>query len=335
MSKYIQAGGAAPGGLQAIAAGRSSEPVGYAAGGARAVATLTLGTNFDVATAAIATLTPATNFDADDTITVNGTVFTAVASGAAGPEFNIGGTLALSLAAFVIVLNASVVAGVALATYSENDVSLVATLDAAGTSGNAFTLATSKVDVTVTPTAVGGLNADTVTVNGTAFTAKVSGATGNQFDVGVSIAASLTALAVVLNASVVAGVAKATYGAAAAVLTATFDEGGAVGNDYTLASTADVTIVDAAGGADLVLGDSVYHYFDSSQAVDQYYDLAEGDEGTRRVVALRTKSGAGGAIVRADFDGGTTINLGTVGEYAVLEYVIGQWVVVKNTGDLA
>jgi len=335
MSKYIQAGGAAPGFVQAVAAGRSSEPVGYAAGANRAVASLTLTSNYAVATAAVATLTPESNFDADDTITINGEVFTCVASGASGAEFNVGGTLALSLAALVIAANASVVAGTALATYSENDVSFVATLDAAGTTGNAFTLETDKVDVEVTPTAVGGLNASTVTVNGTAFTAKASGAAGNQFNVGVSIAASQTALATVLNASVVSGVAEATYLAAGAVLTATVDIGGVDGNDFTLATTATGTVVAAAGGADLALPDTIYHYFDSSQAVDQYYDLAEGDEGTRRVVALRSKSGAGGAVVRADFDGGTTITFNTAGEYAILEYVIGQWVVVKNTGDLA
>jgi hypothetical protein len=79
----------------------------------------------------------------------------------------------------------------------------------------------------------------TVTINGTAFTFKASGATGNQVDIGVSLAATLTALATKLNASAVAGVAEATYGSANGALTILHDTVGTGGNAFTLAVSAD------------------------------------------------------------------------------------------------
>lgn len=83
---------------------------------------------------------PATNA----TITINGTVFTFVASGATGNQINKGATLSDTLDNAVTVLNGSVVAGVALATYSKTGTDTLSILhDAAGTGGNTFTLAAS------------------------------------------------------------------------------------------------------------------------------------------------------------------------------------------------
>jgi Phage tail tube protein len=78
----------------------------------------------------------------------------------------------------------------------------------------------------------------TVTINGTVFTFKSSGAVGNQVDIGLTRTATLTALAVVLNASVVAGVALATYTSTATRLNIAFDAAGLAGNDFTLAASA-------------------------------------------------------------------------------------------------
>jgi hypothetical protein len=107
------------------------------------------------------------------TITVNGTVFTFVASGATGPQINIGANLAATLTAAAVVLNASVVAGVALATYSASATVLTATLDAAGPTGNAYTLAASTSPVSSATvsgaTAVGGTNKHTFSSGGLAL----------------------------------------------------------------------------------------------------------------------------------------------------------------------
>lgn len=78
---------------------------------------------------------------ANSTITINGTVFTFKAAGAAGNEINKGADLEATLAAAVVVLNASGVAEVAAATYSSNATTLSILHDAAGVGGNAFSLA--------------------------------------------------------------------------------------------------------------------------------------------------------------------------------------------------
>lgn len=60
----------------------------------------------------------------------------------------------------------------------------------------------------------------TITVNGTVFTFKASGAAGNQINIGVNLAATLANIVSVLTASVIPAVAEATYSADATKLTA-------------------------------------------------------------------------------------------------------------------
>jgi hypothetical protein len=100
------------------------------------------------------------------TITINGTAFTFVASGATGNQINIGANLAATLTNIVTVLNASVVPGVALATYAQTGgTTLTVTFDLAGPAGNAFTLAASSAPAsngTVSGAALtGGANSHT------------------------------------------------------------------------------------------------------------------------------------------------------------------------------
>ena len=79
----------------------------------------------------------------------------------------------------------------------------------------------------------------TITLNGTAFSFVASGATGNQINIGANLAATLTNIVTALNASVVAGVAQATYGqTGGTTLTVLFDVLGPTGNAFTLAASA-------------------------------------------------------------------------------------------------
>lgn len=111
-----------------IRAGKSGEPIVETKGG----------------TVATGTIVFADNPTADDTITINGVVFTFVASGATGNEINIDISLALTLDNVVTVLEGSVDPAVALATYTENGVdTLTITYDSYGVVGNSFTLAAS------------------------------------------------------------------------------------------------------------------------------------------------------------------------------------------------
>ena len=77
----------------------------------------------------------------------------------------------------------------------------------------------------------------TLTINGTVFTFVASGAVGNQVNIGANLAATMTALAVVLNASVVTGVALTTYTGMATALTMVYDLLGSAGNTFTLAAS--------------------------------------------------------------------------------------------------
>jgi len=94
---------------------------------------------------AAGTITFANNPTADDTITIDGVVFTFVAAGATGNEINISGVdLPGTLDNMLTILNGSAVAAVAAATYTEDGVDeLTITHDSYDVSGNLFALASS------------------------------------------------------------------------------------------------------------------------------------------------------------------------------------------------
>lgn len=77
----------------------------------------------------------------------------------------------------------------------------------------------------------------TVTINGTVFTFVASGAVGNQSNIGANLAATLTALAGVLNAHGTVGGAFATYAATATAINITRGVLGPAGNTFTLAAS--------------------------------------------------------------------------------------------------
>lgn len=78
-----------------------------------------------------------------DALDFNGTAFTFVTGASTSTNIHIEATLAETLAAAVVILNASVTAGVALATYTTDGAhTLVPTYDAGGTDGNSYALGT-------------------------------------------------------------------------------------------------------------------------------------------------------------------------------------------------
>lgn len=107
---------------------------------------------------------------ANSTITVAGTVFTFVATGAVGNQCNIGANLAATMTALAVVLNASVVPAVAAATYTATATAINIAFDTLGHLGNAFTLAASTAPASnATPSAAtltGGANDHTFTTGG-------------------------------------------------------------------------------------------------------------------------------------------------------------------------
>lgn len=100
----------------------------------------------------------------------------------------------------------------------------------------------------------------TITIAGTAFTFVASGAAGNQSNIGANLAATLTALAVVLNASVVPGVAAVTYVATATQITMTNDLLGHIGNAVTLAASTSPASNATASAATLTGGTNTHTF---------------------------------------------------------------------------
>ncbi|MGV8988168.1 MAG: phage tail tube protein [Cypionkella sp.] len=104
----------------------------------------------------------------------------------------------------------------------------------------------------------------TITVAGTVFTFVASGATGNQCNIGASLAATMTALAIVLNASVITAVAAATYTATAVAITVAFDVLGLTGNAFTLAASISPASNASASGSTMSGGANTHTFVSGS-----------------------------------------------------------------------
>ena len=101
---------------------------------------------------------------ATDTVTVNGVVFTCVASGATGNQFNVGGTDTITATNLAAAINASVTALVAgYVTASASGPVVTVTAIQPGLTGNLGTLAASAHATVVAP--AGGSNGTQVAVN--------------------------------------------------------------------------------------------------------------------------------------------------------------------------
>lgn len=113
-------------------------------------------------------------------------------------------------------------------------------------------LRTSAVKSTATITFTGAPTAnDTFVLCGTTFTAKASGATTNEFNIGGTVTETATNVAAAINASNAATVtASVVATSSAGVVTITALDPGAMGNGLRLTESLDnATRVDFAGGS--------------------------------------------------------------------------------------
>jgi hypothetical protein len=109
--------------------------------------------------------------------------------------------------------------------------------------------ATGKITFSAQPAAN-----STITLGGVAWTFVASGATGNQTNIGVNLAATLTSLASNLNASANTTIDDVTYAATATELTMTHDTLGHAGNAFTLAASTSPASNGTVSGATLTGG---------------------------------------------------------------------------------
>lgn len=97
-------------------------------------------------------------------------------------------------------------------------------------------------------------DAETLTINGVTFTARTSGATGDEFNIGADATATATNMAAAVNASVTAGIVGVVSATSAAgVVTITSVVGGFVGNSIPITESMTNLAVSGAlltGGAE-------------------------------------------------------------------------------------
>jgi hypothetical protein len=161
-------------------------------------------------------------------LTLGGQAITARASGAVVNEFNIGASTQATAQNLVAAINASTTEAVSdtvYATYA--DLSTVK--------------ATGSVIFADLPSAD-----DTITLNGIVFTAKASGATGNEYNIGATVAATVENLYNSVIAATNTALKGAIYAYDADSLNITFATAGTIGNAYTLAESGSNTSVSAS-----------------------------------------------------------------------------------------
>lgn len=106
--------------------------------------------------AATGNITFTANPSAGHTITINGVLWTFVASGATTAQTNIGGSLSATLTQLATDLNASVNALITPVTYSSTGTALNCVYDTVGAAGNAFTLASGNANGVVSGATLSG-----------------------------------------------------------------------------------------------------------------------------------------------------------------------------------
>lgn len=103
------------------------------------------------------------------------------------------------------------------------------------------------------------VNTETIAVNGVTFTFVTGASTSTNVHIGATKEDTMTNFAAVLNASANASISVATYTVSGAIITITYDAGGADGNAYTLADSSGTAAVTRgaatlAGGSNTVGG---------------------------------------------------------------------------------
>lgn len=226
--------------------------------GVKATGTITLDTNPAYGVQASGTITLSGQPSNGDTVTIKGTVVTFVSGTPSGNQVQIAGSALLTAAALQTFLQASADSNLAANTY--NTIALITTITARlyGTAGNSYGLLKSGSNIAVSgATLSGGVAADTLTVNGTAFTFVPSSPTGNQILVGPTVTQTAANVQTTLAASVVSGVAEATYTRSTTVITVEFKEVGTDGNSFTLVKSSSHISLSGATLADGAIASTV------------------------------------------------------------------------------
>lgn len=189
---------------------------------------------------------------------------------------------------------------------------------------------------------------DTVTFNGVVikFSASATDFTtaGTALDpyilqIGVSLTATLDALATAMNGSANASLSVATYANSnGTVYTVVYDTYVTAGNAYTLAASADtVSGATLTGGQAKVAIDVNIENNDIaiSDTYDQHFTLADGKEFQKKTIAMSAKGTGNAVITPANFASGTTITFNTDADIWFGIFHNGAWKTVASDATVA
>lgn len=215
--------------------------------GSFASGNITFTGNPSYGTQASATITLTGNPANGNSVVIQGTTVTFVTGTPSGNQVLIGVDANATASNLQTFLAASADTNLALMTY--NTIGAITTLTARlfSTAGNSYTLTKTGANISVSgATFSGGVNPDTVTVNGTAITFVSINPTGSQVLVGATSSITATNLKTFLSASVDSNIVQATYSISGLVITVTAVAVGTGGNSFTLAKSS--TSLTVSGG---------------------------------------------------------------------------------------
>lgn len=176
----------------------------------------------------------------------------------------------------------------------------------------------------------------TIVINGVTFSAVASGASGNQFNIGASLTATLDNIVTVLTASANAAVAKATYAnTSGTTLTVTHKTYGVEGNTFTLAATGSGTVANATlinGASDNPISlDAETTLLVTSAGGNMDFVLPAGSTGQEKTLVFATKGGSANAVVAGTFAGGTAATFDAANDFLKLKWLTGAWRIITNS----
>lgn len=215
-----------------------------------------------------------------DTLTVDGTAITFVASSPIGNQVVIGATAALTLANLLTFLQQSADANINLATYSASGLIITVLYKVVGTGGNAFTLAESGAAISLSGgTLASGAIASTVGYATAASGTDISALLQLSAATSLALVSGYASETPVQCATALAGLSTAWYGLtfaasvqptnAQALTVASFIEGQTVTRIY------GVTVQDTSAKSSLVMNDlgSLFKSSGYNQSFTQYSTL--------------------------------------------------------------
>jgi hypothetical protein len=181
---------------------------------------------------------------------------------------------------------------------------------------------------------------DTIEINDIVFTFVTASANAHQVTIGVSAAASITALATAVGSAGDGALANLSVAASAGNILITYGKYGTLGNGIAVAVTGAHLAIGAglagalAGGVDVEVSTNVAASVFNIGASAQHFNLRHGIEGQEHTFFAEAVGGGGSAVVSMN-DGANSLTFSAAAQYAKVAYLGGKWVHFAETATFA